>query len=371
MSSTQNSRNIVYARKKPNDNRVWFWANECKYEVILDKVRSIGWKLVEDEKNESRCNIFWVDISAIHDRMKTLQAWQVINHFPGMPNIARKNRMGQNLNRMLKIFPKEYGFYPRTWVLPGELNDFKSQFDNQGNTLGNKIYIIKPDAGCQGRGIFLTRSWDTVPQQDSVVAQLYIKKPLLLDGYKFDLRIYVLVTCIRPLRVYLFQDGLVRLCTEEYVKPTKQNLSMLFMHLTNYAVNKKNSNFQAPAAKSSEDISDEGSKRSLLWFIQYIRENYGVQKADWLWRRMGIVIMRTILSILPTLSREYDLYFKDFSQVPVHTSVISEDDDNPSNGTISNTASNSNGTINSNSTSNGTMNADSKDEGDGERERER
>lgn len=51
----------------------------------------------------------------------------------------------------------------------------------------------------------------------------------------------------------MFHDGLVRMCTEEYTKPTKQNLSMVCMHLTNYAVNKTNSNFLQPNAKSSDD----------------------------------------------------------------------------------------------------------------------
>lgn len=128
----------------------------------------------------------------------------------------------------------------------GELADFRAQFDNLGNSLGNKIYIIKPDTGCQGRGIFLTRTFDLVPQQENVVAQLYIKKPLLLDGYKFDLRIYCLVSSVKPLRMYLFHDGLVRMCTEEYVPPTRQNITNTCMHLTNYAVNKHNSNFQVP-----------------------------------------------------------------------------------------------------------------------------
>ena len=91
------------------------------------------------------------------------------------------------------VMIREYSYYPRTWVLPGELTDFRSQFDEKGNSIGNKIYIIKPDTGCQGRGIFLTRTFDQVPQHENVVAQLYIKKPLLLDGYKFDLRIYVMV----------------------------------------------------------------------------------------------------------------------------------------------------------------------------------
>ena len=104
MSTSNNGKIGVVSRKKSN-SRVWFWANECKYEVILDKVRAMGWKAVEDEKYESKCNVYWVDIAAIHERIKVLQAWQVINHFPGMPNIARKNRMGQNLNRMLKLYP--------------------------------------------------------------------------------------------------------------------------------------------------------------------------------------------------------------------------------------------------------------------------
>jgi len=56
------------------------------------------------------------------------------------------------------------------------------------------------------------------------VVQEYIEKPLLMDGYKFDLRIYVLVTSCDPLRVFLFNDGLVRLSTEKYLSPHESNV---------------------------------------------------------------------------------------------------------------------------------------------------
>ena len=197
--------------------------------------------------------MYWVDVATINDRLRTIQPWQVINHFPGMPNIARKQKMGANLNKMQKKYPKEYSFFPRTWILPSEMADFRTQFDSNGIALNNKIFIVKPDAGCQGKGIFLTKTLDNISPTEPLVAQIYIKKPLLIDGFKFDLRIYVLITSVKPLRMYLFHDGLVRLCTEEYVKPTKQNLSNVTMHLTNYSLNKHSDAYAQPNSVDSDE----------------------------------------------------------------------------------------------------------------------
>ena len=44
----------------------------------------------------------------------------------------------------------------------------------------------------------------------------YISKPHLLSGYKYDLRLYVAVTCLNPLKIYLHDDGLTRICTHKY-----------------------------------------------------------------------------------------------------------------------------------------------------------
>jgi len=42
------------------------------------------------------------------------------------------------------------------------------------------------------------------------------------------------------MRIYLFKEGLARFSTDDYKKPAKDNLSNLYMHLTNYAINAKN-----------------------------------------------------------------------------------------------------------------------------------
>ena len=67
---------------------------------------------------------------------------------------------------------------------------------------------------CQGKGIYLVSDPSLVSPDDHCVAQKYIAEPFLLDGLKFDLRIYVLLYGVSPLRIFLYEEGLVRLATD-------------------------------------------------------------------------------------------------------------------------------------------------------------
>lgn len=277
---------------------------DCKYDVVREAARARGWKLVDEDADSGaagrKCHVYWVDVPAIVERMQQLQPWQRINHFPGMSNVARKGRLAQNLDRLRRSFPQEFNFYPRTWVLPAEWGSFKAEFDATGKS--TRTFIVKPDSGCQGKGIFLTQDLERVDSMESQVAQIYVRKPLLIEGFKFDLRVYVLVTSVIPVRVYVFKDGLARFCTEEYLRPSSDNLGERCMHLTNYAVNKRSDNF---VENDAADRDDRGSKRSLRWLLGWIATEHGEERADVLWKKICSACVKTLISILPTLSREY------------------------------------------------------------------
>ena len=98
-----------------------------------------------------------------------------------------------------------------------------------------------------------------------MIASHYIHNPLLIDGLKFDLRIYVLVTSVNPLRIYVYEDGLARFATTKYHAPKDEaqnnNREGKFCHLTNYSLNKYNkSGF---VQNTNADDEAYGSKWSL------------------------------------------------------------------------------------------------------------
>uniref|UniRef100_A0A3B4Z735 Tubulin tyrosine ligase-like family, member 6 n=1 Tax=Stegastes partitus TaxID=144197 RepID=A0A3B4Z735_9TELE len=113
---------------------------------------------------------------------------------------------------------------------------------------------------------------------------VYISRPLIIDGYKFDLRIYVLVTSCDPLSIFMFKEGLARFCTTKYNEPTHGNVDDVCMHLTNYSINKNSENFVRD--------EDTGSKRKL-------------HNTDKMWNDIEDVIIKTLISAHPVLKHNY------------------------------------------------------------------
>lgn len=60
----------------------------------------MGWNI-----NTQDWTLLWTDQSVSIDQVKSLTKNQRINHFPGMFELSRKNRLARNLNALRKQFP--------------------------------------------------------------------------------------------------------------------------------------------------------------------------------------------------------------------------------------------------------------------------
>lgn len=172
------------------------------------------------------------------DLLRSFTPFQKANHFPGSWNIGRKDLLWRNVSRMKRQHPQHFDIMPMGFVLPDDYQAWCSAREQDPSAL----WIWKPPNAACGKGIRLLSSnvkpsVEKALQQRAGVIQRYVDKPMLLNGFKFDLRIYVVVTSYDPLKVYLNTEGLVRLATEQF-SLSVGTLGHRTMHLTNYSVNK-------------------------------------------------------------------------------------------------------------------------------------
>lgn len=114
---------------------------------------------------------------------------------------------------MRRLHGKEFEIAPTTYVFP---EDYKKFTVEREMSNFKHMYIMKPVAAACGKGIRVIGKKQTVKKYANTIVSKYVTKPHLIRGYKYDLRLYILVTGFEPLKIYLFDEGLVRLATVPY-----------------------------------------------------------------------------------------------------------------------------------------------------------
>lgn len=230
---------------------------------------------------------------------------QVFNHFPDPWVIGRKDRLMRTLASCKRRFGASYSFVPEGFTLPDQMDAFRRAIqreDNDGGAVtlpssgsGRSIWILKPPASACGRGIrvITSKDVDSISKDRKYVVQRYVANPLLLDGYKFDLRIYVVVTSVDPLRIYLFNEGIARFCTSKY---SLEKLKNRFSHLTNYSVNKTNDHFVENADDTTDGHGNAGSKWSLTGLLAHLQSQQLLKDPEQLKEQIRDIICKTIIA---------------------------------------------------------------------------
>lgn len=230
----------------------------------------------------------------------------IFNRYPRSNIICRKRQFSILMRRYQKYFPYEYDFIPETIILPEEYKSFKRQIAT------NKVLIAKPSKGKGGEGIFFVKNFLDI-RKDSMriheyILQDYIDNPLLLDGKKFDFRMYLLVTGVDVMHAFLAFEGMVRICTEDYELPkTSKKLfnnqeDDLMAHLTNYTLNKFSDKYKID---SDFQESDAGNKRLLSKVFHTLRA-MGVDISD-LKDELKDMATKIILALQPFLVNSFHI----------------------------------------------------------------
>ncbi|XP_036288791.1 tubulin polyglutamylase TTLL11 isoform X3 [Pipistrellus kuhlii] len=268
-------------------------------DALKISIRQLQWKEIPFGRR-SPCDIYWHGVS-FHDN--NIFSGQV-NKFPGMTEMVRKITLSRAVRIMQNLFPEEYNFYPRSWILPDEFQLFTAQVQmvKEGDPSWRPTFIVKPDGGCQGDGIYLIKDPSDIRlsgtlQRRPAVVQEYICKPLLIDKLKFDIRLYVLLKSLDPLEIYIAKDGLSRFCTEPYQEPSSKNLHHIFMHLTNYSLNIHSGNFV------HSDSTSTGSKRTFSSILcRLSSKGVDIKKV---WSDIISLVIKTVIALTPELKVFY------------------------------------------------------------------
>lgn len=286
-------------RNKYKPNNLTANIENCGYASVERCLKNVGYKITADRYYNL---LYWCDTNNGLQFPLTLQKWQFVNHFPGTFSISKKIDLARNIERIQKYFPELYTFHPKSFILPTQSLDLQMFLSSHSK----KTFIIKPDLGSQGRGIFLVQDAQSVKEcTEPAIAQEYIS-PFLINQLKFDLRIYVLVTSVDPLRIYIFDEGMARFCTEPYKPPSSDNLSEIYRHLTNYSLNKHNDNFkQNENTEGNESMSHKQSKSFVFKEIEKL--GYDVEQLQ---KDIDEIIILTLLSVEPFLAHNYRAIFK-------------------------------------------------------------
>ncbi|XP_075789074.1 tubulin monoglutamylase TTLL4 isoform X2 [Pelodiscus sinensis] len=252
----------------------------------------------------SKKNSDWLGCWGHHMKspgFRAIKEHQKLNHFPGSFQIGRKDRLWRNLSKMQTRFgKKEFNFFPQSFILPQDIKLLRKAWEESGS---RQKWIVKPPASARGIGIQVIHKWSQLPKRRPLLVQRYLHKPYLISGSKFDLRIYVYVTCYNPLRIYLFRDGLVRFASCKYSSSMK-SLSNKFMHLTNYSVNKKNTEYRS----NGDETACQGHKWALKALWSYLSQK-GVN-SEAIWEKIKDIVIKTIIASEPYVNSLLKMYVR-------------------------------------------------------------
>ena len=323
-----------------------------RLEAVRDALLSHGWR--EQPAGAAGCwNVMWSWSTRVAASATQLFAWQMINHFPRARHLTRKDLLSGHLQRHMAVHgcssasapaapaaqaaqawtgrrTSVFEIMPQTFALPKDYkrlcevmterqidiglerdhrrqahpsraDDGDDDDPDDGERRRDNLWIMKPVGLSRGRGIFLVDDIATVSFSTPMICQKYISDPLLIRGFKFDLRLYVLVTSFSPLECWLSTLGFARFASRPYSR-SASTIGDTLVHLTNTSVQApgRGDSGGGPPEALADIIGEEGeggTKASLSAAMGVIGGMRGAAEAEALWRRIRSIVLTSLFAV--------------------------------------------------------------------------
>ncbi|XP_071963144.1 probable tubulin polyglutamylase ttll-15 [Antedon mediterranea] len=138
----------------------------------------------------------------LREKISKIRPHQKVNHIPGSGFITNK----------VTLVLSDIEYIPKAFQMPQQKSLFKQYILDHPE----KLWVQKSS---NHRGIRVKNVEALDLRMENTFVQEFVQDPLLVDGKKFDIGVYTVVTSVSPLRVYYYSgDMLIRYCGKKYDK---------------------------------------------------------------------------------------------------------------------------------------------------------
>jgi hypothetical protein len=220
-----------------------------------------------------------------------------ISKFPGTEAANYKTNLTEAFNGK--------SWYPTTYILPKDKDSFLRHI---GSSSQSTYWIGKPSNDYGGKGICVWK--DSDPDLAKMVKesggrgrqviQRYLADPLLIGGYKFHMRIHLLITNLDPLQAFVQENGQCLFATKPYTMSSK-TFGATFdppVHVTNMTLNataKNKDNYFR-----TKPVVGRGQQIRMRRLEAYLEKNYPSFDKRRLWQQI-LTIAKDYASYVTTV----------------------------------------------------------------------
>lgn len=257
--SNNESKNIKIENVNLNEkNKSYFVTYIMRYgknfENYYEVLNSSG--MIESSYRNYSHNLFinaLTNINFFHLKDKVIiNEFQKQYSFLYADEFYNKDILYKNYIAMKKLFKNDYNYMSESYCYPRDQSQINTKFNNYTLDLNN-LWLIKPINKSVGSGIhFLSSLKKEIKNSSKFLITKFITNLDLIDNKKYDLRLYALITGLKPLRLYFYKKGLVRKAVSVF-NISKVGIHNRYMYLTNTGVNMKNKEYIYPC--NSDDAN--------------------------------------------------------------------------------------------------------------------